>query len=118
MNTPKDPMTSMTYAPLEQLASAIQRGELSSEALLEAQLARIARHDGQLHAFTDVYADEARASARGLDQMARAGVRLGPLHGVTVAVKDLFEVHGKPIAAGSRARPPRTTRGRGMAVVR
>ena len=109
MNTMKDPMTSMTYAPLEQLASAIRHGELSSEALLEAQLARIARHDGQLHAFTNVYADEARAAARGLDQMARAGIRLGPLHGVTVAVKDLFEVEGKPIAAGSKAQPPRTS---------
>lgn len=107
--TTKDSMTSLTYAPLEQLAQAIQHGELTSEALLEAQLARIARHGKQLHAFTEVYADEARASARGLDQMARAGIRLGPLHGVTVAVKDLFEVQGKPIAAGSKARPPRTS---------
>ncbi|KRC28957.1 glutamyl-tRNA amidotransferase [Acidovorax sp. Root219] len=108
MNT-KNSMASMTYAPLEQLAQAIACGELSSEALLESQLARIAQHGGRLHAFTDVYADEARAAARGLDQMARAGIRLGPLHGVTVAVKDLFEVEGKPIAAGSKARPPRTS---------
>lgn len=109
-------MASMTYAPLEQLAQAIACAELSSEALLENQLARIERHGGQLHAFTDVYADEARAAARGLDQMARAGIRLGPLHGVTVAVKDLFEVEGKPIAAGSKARPPRTS-ARSAAVV-
>jgi aspartyl-tRNA(Asn)/glutamyl-tRNA(Gln) amidotransferase subunit A len=112
----EDLMASMTYAPLEQLAQAIACGELSSEALLENQLARIERHGGQLHAFTDVYADEARAAARGLDQMARAGIRLGPLHGVTVAVKDLFEVEGKPIAAGSKARPPRTS-ARSAAVV-
>lgn len=109
MNRDNNTMTSITYAPLERLAAAIHAGELSSEALLEAQLARIARYDGQLHAFTDVYADEARATARGLDQMARAGVRLGPLHGVTVAVKDLFEVQDKPISAGSKARPPRTS---------
>lgn len=111
-------MASMAYAPLEQLAQAIACGELSSEALLENQLARIERHGGQLHAFTDVYADEARAAARGLDQMARAGIRLGPLHGVTVAVKDLFEVEGKPIAAGSKARPPRTSARSAAAVER
>ncbi|KQW29999.1 glutamyl-tRNA amidotransferase [Acidovorax sp. Root402] len=100
-------MKSTTYASLEQLALAIQLGELSSEALLQAQLARIARHGDKLHAFTDVYADEALATARGLDQMTRAGIRLGPLHGVTVAVKDLFEIENKSIAAGSKARPPR-----------
>jgi aspartyl-tRNA(Asn)/glutamyl-tRNA(Gln) amidotransferase subunit A len=107
MTTTDLSMPSMVYAPLADQAAAIRAGRLSSEALVEAQLARIDRHGAQLHAYTEVYADEARAAAQGLDRMARAGVFVGPLHGVTVAVKDLFEVQGKAIAAGSRAQPTR-----------
>jgi aspartyl-tRNA(Asn)/glutamyl-tRNA(Gln) amidotransferase subunit A len=93
-------------ASLVQAADAIRTGRLTSEALVAFQLARIRRLDGQLHAFVEVHADEALAAARALDQMQRAGLRLGPLHGVTVAVKDLFEIEGHPLGAGSRARPP------------
>jgi len=100
-------IASMVHAPLASQAAAIRAGALSSEALVNAQLERIARHGEKLHAYTEVYADDARAAAQGLDQMARAGVFVGPLHGVTVAVKDLFEVQGKAISAGSRARPAR-----------
>ena len=102
-------MSSMVYAPLVEQAAAIREGALSSESLVDAQLERTARHGRQLHAYTEVYADEARAAARGLDQMAQAGVFVGPLHGVTVAVKDLFEVQGKAITAGSRAQPARVS---------
>lgn len=97
------------YASLEETAAAISDGEITSEALVDYQLARITRLDTKLHAFVDVYAEEARQAARALDQMLKAGVRLGPLHGVTVAIKDLFEIEGRPIGAGSRAMPTRTS---------
>jgi aspartyl-tRNA(Asn)/glutamyl-tRNA(Gln) amidotransferase subunit A len=93
------------YASLEETAAAISDGEITSEALVDHQLARIARFDGQLKAFVDVYAEEAREAARALDRLLRAGVRLGPLHGVTIAIKDLFEIEGRPIGAGSLAVP-------------
>jgi len=93
------------YASLEETAAAISDGEITSEALVDYQLARIARFDAQLKAFVDVYAEEARQAARALDHLLQAGVRLGPLHGVTVAIKDLFEIEGRPIGAGSRAMP-------------
>lgn len=105
------------YASVRQTLQALAAGELTSEALVERQLARIARLDGKLHAFVQVYAQEALASARGLDQLRRAGTLLGPLHGVTVAVKDLFEIDGKTITGGSVALPPRTS-GRTATVVR
>ena len=109
---------SLPQASLAQTAAAILDGEISSEALVERQLARIARLDGQLHAFVDVYADEARQAARALDQMLAAGIRLGPLHGVTVAVKDLFEVAGHPLGAGSRAVPPKVSAASATVVAR
>ncbi|MGN6527249.1 MAG: amidase [Burkholderiaceae bacterium] len=107
-----------TYASLSETAAAVSDGEITSEALVERQLARIARHDGRLHAFVDVYAEEARRAARALDQMLAAGIRLGALHGVTVAVKDLFEIAGHPLGAGSRAMPPRVSASSATVVAR
>lgn len=97
----------LPFASIEQTAAAIADGELTSERLVDYQLGRIDRFDAKLHSFVDVYHAEARQVARALDDMLRAGVRLGPLHGVTVAVKDLFDIEGRPIGAGSRAAPPR-----------
>jgi aspartyl-tRNA(Asn)/glutamyl-tRNA(Gln) amidotransferase subunit A len=107
-----------THASLADTAAAVSDGEITSEALVERQLARIARHDGRLHAFVDVYADEARRAARALDQMLAAGIRLGPLHGVTVAVKDLFDIAGHALGAGSRAVPPRVSASSATVVAR
>ncbi|EGI76611.1 amidase [Hylemonella gracilis] len=95
------------FVSIEQAKAAMEAGELTSELLVEHQLQRIERFDAKLHAFVDVYADEAREAARAMDGLRRAGISLGPLHGVTVAVKDLFEIDGKPITSGSVAQPAR-----------
>jgi aspartyl-tRNA(Asn)/glutamyl-tRNA(Gln) amidotransferase subunit A len=97
----------LPFASIEQTAAAIADGGLTSERLVDYQLARIERFDSKLCSFVDVYGDEARQMARALDAMLRAGVRLGPLHGVTLAIKDLFDIEGRPIGAGSRALAPR-----------
>jgi aspartyl-tRNA(Asn)/glutamyl-tRNA(Gln) amidotransferase subunit A len=102
-------LEALPFASIEETAAAISDGELTSERLVEYQLDRIARHDPKLGAFVDVYGTEARLVARALDTMLRAGVRLGPLHGVTMVIKDLFEIEGRPIGAGSRAVPARTS---------
>jgi aspartyl-tRNA(Asn)/glutamyl-tRNA(Gln) amidotransferase subunit A len=93
------------HASLEKTAAAISDGQITSESLVEFQLSRIDRLEPRLHAFVEVYKDEARQMARALDGMLRAGVHLGPLHGVTIAIKDLFEIEGRTTGAGSRALP-------------
>ncbi|HEU4460080.1 MAG TPA: amidase [Methylibium sp.] len=107
-----------TYSSIADIAAAIREGEFTSLALVEHQLERIARFDRQLRAFVEVYADEALGAARALDQMTASGVRLGPLHGVTVAVKDLFEIEGRKLGAGSLAIPPRISATTATAVAR
>lgn len=106
------------FETIAQTLQALDSGRLTSEALVDAQLARIARLDPRLHAFVDVYDEEARLAARGLDRLRRAGTLLGPLHGITVAVKDLFEIAQKPITGGSRALPPRQSTVTATAVTR
>jgi aspartyl-tRNA(Asn)/glutamyl-tRNA(Gln) amidotransferase subunit A len=92
------------YLSVQDTALALRNGELSSEKLVENQLNRIARFDDHLHSFVEVYTHEARRAARALDDLRRSGTDLGPLHGVTVAIKDLFHIKGRYLQAGSRAR--------------
>jgi aspartyl-tRNA(Asn)/glutamyl-tRNA(Gln) amidotransferase subunit A len=70
---------------------------------LEQALARIADPNGEgARACLTVYADAARAAADAADARAVRGASLGPLDGVIVSIKDLFDVAGEPTRAGSK----------------
>jgi aspartyl-tRNA(Asn)/glutamyl-tRNA(Gln) amidotransferase subunit A len=93
------------------IAGAVTGRTMSAVDAVDAALARIARHDGVLNAFTDITAERARAKARAIDAAIAAGQSVGPLAGVPFAVKNLFDVAGLPTRAGSkinRDRPPAT----------
>lgn len=89
-----------------EVARLLQRRELSAEALLRDCLARIDARDAEVRAFVQLDAEAALAQARALD----AGAVRGPLHGLPLAVKDIFDTHdlptemGSPIFAGNRPR--------------
>jgi aspartyl-tRNA(Asn)/glutamyl-tRNA(Gln) amidotransferase subunit A len=99
-------MPTMTFspaAPLQQLADALDAGTTTSRALVETALERIAAAGGDgAHAFIHVDADGVRRQADAQDALRRAGVRLSPLAGLPVSVKDLFDVAGETTRAGSR----------------
>jgi aspartyl-tRNA(Asn)/glutamyl-tRNA(Gln) amidotransferase subunit A len=69
--------------------------------LATAALARIERLDPSLRAFLTLTADRALADARRADAELAAGRDRGPLHGIPIAVKDLFAIAGVPNTAGS-----------------
>lgn len=94
--------STLVYRPASELARAIASGELRSEALVERFLERIERLDAKLHAFIDVYADEARSAAGAADRAIAAGHGVGPLHGVPVALKDLVDMEGRRTTGGSQ----------------
>src|SRR5437762_6981270 len=93
--------TDPTYQPAHQLAAEIAARRLSPVDIVEAFLARIARLDGKLHAYIDVYADDARLAAEGADKAIRSGHAVGPLHGVPIALKDLIDLEGRVTTGGS-----------------
>lgn len=85
-----------------ELAVAYRARCLSPVDAVEALLARIARFEPRLHAFTEVYAEDVTLAAEAADKALRSGHDLGPLHGIPVALKDLVAVQGRRYAAGSK----------------
>src|SRR4051812_37203097 len=76
---------------------------MSARDRLEQALTRIADPNGEgARACLTVYTDAARAAAHAADAHAKSGISLGPLDGVIVTIKDLFDVAGEPTRAGSR----------------
>ena len=86
-----------------ELADTIRTGDTDSRALTRLFLDRIQRGSG-LRAFTHVAEERAEALAEAADRLLAAGILLGPLHGVPVAVKDSIAWEGTPLSGGSLAR--------------
>ncbi len=89
---------------LTALVGQLASGRLSSAALTERYLAAIDRDNQRLGAYTFVAAAAARAAARESDARRAAGVPLGALDGIPVALKANVAVRGWPYTAGLRFR--------------
>lgn len=94
-------MSAITDLSAWALAERIRHGRLTAAGAVEAYLERIAGMDPEVAAYVTVLAGRARAEAVTRDTEARSGCRRGPLHGVPVAVKDLIQIEGVPLTAGS-----------------
>jgi aspartyl-tRNA(Asn)/glutamyl-tRNA(Gln) amidotransferase subunit A len=90
------------HLTLEDAAALVRDRRISPLELTEACLARIEAVEPLLNAFVTVTADIARAQAREAGDEIAAGRYRGPLHGIPVAVKDLFATKGVRTTAGSR----------------
>jgi Asp-tRNA(Asn)/Glu-tRNA(Gln) amidotransferase A subunit family amidase len=87
--------------PAAVAAARIAEGALSPVAVVDACLARIVARDGRVRAWAHVDEAGARATAREREAEVRAGHRRGPLHGVPVAIKDIFHVAAMPTTCGA-----------------
>jgi aspartyl-tRNA(Asn)/glutamyl-tRNA(Gln) amidotransferase subunit A len=90
------------WAGVAELSRAFGARTLSPVDAVDALLERIRRRNPSLHAFIAVYADDARLAAQGADRAIRAGHRVGPLHGVPIALKDLVDLEGRVTTGGSK----------------
>jgi len=80
---------------------ALRNGDISSVELTEQALARIDEQNAELNAFVTVTAESARAAAHEADRELREGLDRGPLHGIPVALKDVFCTKGVRTTCGS-----------------
>lgn len=84
-----------------QAAQAVREGTVSALELTRACLARIDERESQIHAFAYLNRDLALAQAEAVDRAMRAGHLVGPLAGVPVGVKDVFDTFDQPTQHGS-----------------
>src|SRR2546430_13626372 len=82
------------FLTIAEAARLIQQRELSPVELVDSRLARIEKLDGQLHSFIRVLADTARADARAAETEIKTGKYRGPLHGIPIGLKDIYETAG------------------------
>jgi aspartyl-tRNA(Asn)/glutamyl-tRNA(Gln) amidotransferase subunit A len=98
------------------VADGLRRGEFSAAEIAAAALAAVAASQPRINAFITVTEESALAAAHRVDAELRAGRDRGPLMGVPVAVKDVFDVAGLPTTAGVRALSDRIATGTAPAV--
>lgn len=90
------------YLSTLELGTLLRKRVVSAAEIVEAALARIESLDDKLHAYITVMAEEARSVARALDAELASGQDRGPLHGIPVAVKDLYDTAGTRTTSGSK----------------
>ena len=89
------------YLELTEIAACIRTRRISPLEVARAQLDRIAALDGKLGSYVQVMADAAMAQAETAHAEIGAGRYRGPLHGVPIALKDLFWTKNVPTTAGT-----------------
>ncbi len=90
------------YMSAGQLSGLIKSKEISPVEVIDAHLARIEATEPVLNSFITLLPDEARAAARRAEADIQAGKYRGPLHGIPVGLKDLFNTAGVRTTSGSK----------------
>ena len=91
------------FLSIEEAAAEMDAGRLSAVDLTEAILERIDETDDQLNSYVLVMKESALAEAEASAERARAGKRLGPLDGIPMGIKDIYDTAGYVTTNGTAA---------------
>ena len=95
-------MQELLHKSLVEVSRLLSVGEISPVELARAQLDRIDRFNDKFNCYITVMADEAMVAAKAAERELRSGRSRGPLHGIPIAVKDVFDTRGTRTTAGTR----------------
>jgi aspartyl-tRNA(Asn)/glutamyl-tRNA(Gln) amidotransferase subunit A len=94
-------MTDLHFLTIAQASALIRVKKLSPVELTEACLARIKSLDGRLNSHLFLLEEQALADAAQAEAEIAAGGWKGPLHGIPIGLKDIFNTAGIPTTAHS-----------------
>jgi aspartyl-tRNA(Asn)/glutamyl-tRNA(Gln) amidotransferase subunit A len=92
----------LLFRSLSDIAEQIRRKDVSPVDVTRAALDRLERLNPRLNAFMATLGEQALESAKQAEQEIASGQLRGPLHGVPLALKDIFAMRGVPMTAGSK----------------
>ncbi|PWB65814.1 MAG: amidase [Bradyrhizobiaceae bacterium] len=101
---------SLCALTVSEAAAEIREGRVAAAELVAACLARIAEMEPRIEAWAFLDRDHAMRQAEAADQHRKEGKALGPLHGVPLGIKDIFDTGDMPTEFGSRLWTGRTPR--------
>lgn len=87
---------------IHEAAAALREGTTTPVDLVEQCLTKIEQWEARVKAWVLIDRDGARSQARRLGDELKRGPRRSPLHGIPIAIKDIFDVADWPTAAGSK----------------
>ena len=87
-------MKNLHYLSLQEISNLIRDQKISPVAVVEACLGRIETLNPKINAFITVLSDEAREQAAQAEKDIKAGNWRGPLHGIPVGLKDMYDTAG------------------------
>ncbi|MEM6689560.1 MAG: amidase family protein [Planctomycetota bacterium] len=93
----------LAFLPAVELARRIREKEISSEALTKYFISRIERYDSKLNSVVVRDFDRAIEASRNADMAIAKGYPLGPLHGLPITIKEMFDVAGMATSWGLMA---------------
>ena len=96
-------MSDVIFEPMHRVGSRLRKGEVSSEELTRAVLEQVNRWGERINPFVTLTAELALGMARERDAELADGIDRGPLHGVPIVLKDLFQTAGVRTTGGSKA---------------
>ena len=96
--------TELHYLTIAEAAPLLARKAISPVELTQAVLERIEAFDDRLNAYVTLLADTALEAAKRAEKDIQRGNYLGPLHGIPMAIKDLYDTAGIVTASGSKIR--------------
>ncbi|MGY8990906.1 MAG: amidase, partial [Rhodospirillales bacterium] len=94
--------TNLHDLTLAEAGALIRDKKLSPVELTETLLARIKEFDSELNAFITVTEDKARSQALAAEQEIAKGNYKGPMHGIPIGLKDIYDAAGIPTTAHSK----------------
>ncbi|MBV8451417.1 MAG: hypothetical protein JOZ29_03990 [Deltaproteobacteria bacterium] len=106
----------LAYMSIAELSPRVQRKEISPVEIAQTMLTRIEQHNSRLNAYYTVFADEMLAAANSAENEIARGIYRGPLHGIPLGIKDIYE-YGRT-TCGSKPLENYHAEGRATAVTR